>query len=83
MLGHNSFEAMITPHSQSPARLPCPIHDDDSGRRRRAENTATGGRGVRRSELTIITVISEISCYAIGSKVLVLNRSASVGSAKS
>jgi hypothetical protein len=28
------------PDSQSPARLPCPIHDDDSGRRR-AENSAT------------------------------------------
>ena len=34
MLGHNSFGAMITPDSQSLARLPCPIHDDDSGRRR-------------------------------------------------
>jgi hypothetical protein len=33
MLGHNRFGAMITPDSQSPARLPCPIHDDDSGRR--------------------------------------------------
>jgi hypothetical protein len=32
MLGHNSFEAMIMPDSQSLARLPCPIHDDDSGR---------------------------------------------------
>ena len=40
MLGHNSFAAMITPDSQSLARLPCPIHDDDSGRRR-AENSAT------------------------------------------
>jgi hypothetical protein len=28
------------PDSQSHARLPCPIHDDDSGRRR-AENSAT------------------------------------------
>jgi hypothetical protein len=36
-----------------------------------------GGRGVRRSELTIIYVISETSCYAMGSNVLVLNRSAS------
>jgi hypothetical protein len=36
-----------------------------------------GGRGVRRSELTIITIISELSCCAIGSNVLVLNRSAS------
>jgi hypothetical protein len=36
-----------------------------------------GGRGVRRSELTIITIISEIGCYAIGSNLLVPNRSAS------
>src|SRR6478735_2173058 len=40
MLGNNSFGAMITPDSQSLARLPCPIHGDDSGRRR-AENSAT------------------------------------------
>jgi hypothetical protein len=46
------------PDSQSLARLPCPIHDDDSGRRR-AEGSVPGDRGVRRSELTIISVIGE------------------------
>jgi hypothetical protein len=34
MLGHNWFGAMITPDSQSLARLPCPIYDDNSGWRR-------------------------------------------------
>src|SRR6478735_2603911 len=40
MLSRNSFGVLIMPCSQSPARLPCPIHDDDSGRRR-AEISAT------------------------------------------
>src|SRR4051812_43511382 len=33
-----------------------------------------GGRGVRRSELTIISVISEISCCTMGSNGFVRNR---------
>src|ERR1700760_4451034 len=59
MLGHNSFGAMVTPDSQSLARLPCPIHDDDSGRGAEPRTALPGGRCVRRSELTITTVISK------------------------
>ena len=74
---------MIMPYSQSLARLPCPIHDDDSGRRR-AENSATRVVAVFGAELTIITIISEISCCAMGFNVHVLYCSASsVRSAKS
>jgi hypothetical protein len=52
------------PDSQSLARLPCPIHDDDSGRRR-AENCVPGGRGVRRSELTIDKLSAHFSIEVI------------------
>ena len=44
------------PDSQSLARLPCPIHDDDSSRRR-AENSATQWSRCSAHELTIISVI--------------------------
>src|SRR4029079_19170919 len=76
MLGHKRFGAMIIRRALrvSPG---FPVQYMTTIQAGAEPRTALpGGRGVRRSELTIITVISEISCCALGSNVLVLTRSA-------